>query len=61
LFLKLRQWDVIASSRVDTVVANAKNTANRITKYYRRNSKILYPPVEVRRFQKNISASKNIN
>jgi hypothetical protein len=27
LFLKLRQWDVIASSRVDTVIANAYNTA----------------------------------
>ncbi len=55
LFLKLRIWDVIASNRVDIVLANAKNTAKRITKYYRRESQILYPPVEVNRFQKKLS------
>ena len=54
LLLKLRQWDVIASARVDTVIANAHNTASRIRKYYRRESEILYPPVEVSRFQKKI-------
>jgi glycosyltransferase involved in cell wall biosynthesis len=59
LFLNLRQWDVIASSRVDTVVANANNTANRITKYYRRDSELLYPPIEVSRFQKEISDYNN--
>jgi hypothetical protein len=55
LFLKLRQWDVIASSRVDTVIANARNTAGRIKKYYRRESELLYPPVEVNRFQKKLN------
>jgi glycosyltransferase involved in cell wall biosynthesis len=59
LFLKLRQWDVIANARVDTVVANAKNTAKRITKYYRRESELLYPPIEVSRFQKEISHYNN--
>jgi hypothetical protein len=48
----LRIWDVIASNRVDIVLANAENTAGRIKKYYRRESEILYPPVEVSRFQK---------
>lgn len=61
LFLQLRQWDVIASARVDTVVANAKNTASRITKYYRRESHLLYPPVEVSRFQKEILKLKNFD
>ena len=59
LFLKLRQWDVIASSRVDTVIANAKNTASRIKKYYRRESELLYPPVEVSRFQKKLENKDN--
>jgi hypothetical protein len=36
------------------VIANAKNTASRITKYYRRESELLYPPVEVSRFQKKL-------
>lgn len=61
LFLKLRQWDVIASARVDTVIANAHNTANRIRKYYRRESEILYPPVEVSRFQKHLENKTNNN
>ena len=32
LFLKLRQWDYIASKRADITLANSKNTQNRITK-----------------------------
>lgn len=59
LFLKLRQWDFIASNRVDIALANAKNTQNRLSKYYRKSSELLYPPVEVKRFQKNIWERKN--
>lgn len=55
LFLKLRQWDFIASNRADITLANSKNTQNRITKYYRKKSEILYPPVETKRFWKTIT------
>ena len=41
----------MASQRVDIVIANSKNTAGRIQKYYRRDSQIIYPSVEVERFQ----------
>ena len=51
-FHKNRQWDLMASSRADLIIANSKNTSNRIKKYYRRESKILYPPVETQRFAK---------
>lgn len=51
-FYKNRQWDLMASSRADLIIANSKNTSNRIKKYYRRESKILYPPVETQRFAK---------
>jgi len=50
LFLKLRQWDFIASKRSDITLANSKNTQSRITKYHRKQSEILYPPVETNRF-----------
>ena len=50
LFLKLRQWDYIASKRADISLANSTNTAWRITKYYRKDSEVLYPPVETGRF-----------
>ena len=51
-FYKNRQWDLMASSRADLIIANSKNTSNRIKKYYRRESEILYPPVETQRFAK---------
>ena len=54
-FLKLRQWDYIASNRVDVNLANSWNTRNRIMKYYRKDSQVLFPPVETNRFAKNIS------
>jgi len=50
LFFGLRQWDYIASKRVDISLANSNNTKQRITKYYRKDSEILYPPVETKRF-----------
>lgn len=57
LFLRLRQWDVIASARADIILANSKNTASRIEKYYRRDSQIVYPPVETSRFWKKLETS----
>jgi len=43
----LRNWDVVASSRVDQFVANSNHVKNRIWKYYRRTSKVIYPPVDI--------------
>jgi len=50
LLLKLRQWDYIASKRHNITLANSNNTANRIKKYYKLNSQILFPPIETERF-----------
>ena len=58
LLLKLRQWDYIASKRSDFSLANSKNTLSRIKKYYKKEAKILYPPVETNRFSKKINISK---
>jgi glycosyltransferase involved in cell wall biosynthesis len=46
----LRLWDVSAANRVDYFVANSRNVANRIQKYYRREASVVYPPVEVSSF-----------
>jgi hypothetical protein len=40
---KLRQWDFCAAQRPDYYIANSKNTASRIEKYYKRESKVIYP------------------
>ncbi len=43
----LRQYDYQAAQRVDYFVANSKNVAKRIEKFYRRESTVIYPPVDV--------------
>jgi glycosyltransferase involved in cell wall biosynthesis len=40
----MRMWDLSASERVDYFVANSKNTAAKIKKYYRADSRVIYPP-----------------
>jgi glycosyltransferase involved in cell wall biosynthesis len=47
----LRMWDVTSSQRVDHFVAISKHVQGRIKKFYRRESEIIYPPVDVDRFK----------
>jgi glycosyltransferase involved in cell wall biosynthesis len=49
----LRQWDVISANRVDHFIANSAHTARRIWRCYRRDSQIIYPPVNIERFKYN--------
>ncbi|MGD0977483.1 MAG: glycosyltransferase [Minisyncoccia bacterium] len=42
-----RLWDRPASIRVDDYIANSENVRTRIKKYYKRNSTVIYPPVEI--------------
>lgn len=41
----LRLMDYAAAQRVDTFIANSEYTAERIATYYRRDSKVIYPPI----------------
>jgi len=47
----IRLWDRAASDRVDLFIANSRTVQQRITKYYRRDSVVIYPPVETERFK----------
>jgi len=47
LLSRLRQWDHTAAQRVDVFIANSRSVQQRITKYYRRPSQVIYPPVTV--------------
>ncbi|MBW4621506.1 MAG: glycosyltransferase [Cyanosarcina radialis HA8281-LM2] len=47
----LRQWDVISANRVDYFIANSRHTARRIWRCYRRTAEVIYPPVNIERFQ----------
>jgi glycosyltransferase involved in cell wall biosynthesis len=46
----LRVWDQASAMRVDHFIANSPVVAARIEKYYRRDSVVIPPPVEVSRF-----------
>lgn len=61
LFLRLRIWDFMAGQRADTTLANSGNTQNRITKYHRKTSVVLYPPIETSRFQKALKENELSN
>jgi glycosyltransferase involved in cell wall biosynthesis len=41
----VRNWDYSAAQRVDYFVANSNYVAERIWKYYRRDSTIIHPPI----------------
>jgi len=46
----LRVWDKAASDRVDYLIANSRYTASRIKKFYRRDSTVITPFVDLGRF-----------
>ena len=46
----LRLWDYASAARVDTFVANSGNVRQRIWKTYRREAKVVYPPVDTSSF-----------
>ena len=47
----LRQWDRLAADRVDHFIAISDEVRRRIAKVYRREATIIYPPVDVGRFE----------
>ncbi|WP_086476178.1 glycosyltransferase family 4 protein [Arenibacter amylolyticus] len=47
---KMRNWDINSSNRVDHFIANSEYIARRIRKVYRREAKVIYPPVDTTAF-----------
>lgn len=45
----LRIWDRLAADRVDYYVANSEYTQRKIQKFYRKDSVVIYPPVNPQR------------
>jgi glycosyltransferase involved in cell wall biosynthesis len=51
LFHYVRIWDRQASERVDQFIAISKTVQQRIKKYYKRESTVIYPPVKIPRLR----------
>ena len=47
----LREWDQISADRPSIYLANSDNVRKRIKKYYRLDSDVVYPPVDISRFK----------
>lgn len=51
LLTKLRLYDQVSSRRVDYFIAGSNNAAQRIKKFYRYDSKVIYPFIDFQRFR----------
>ncbi len=47
----LKRWDRRASKHPDYIIANSSHTQAMIKRYYRRDSTVIFPPVETDRFK----------
>lgn len=47
----LKRWDCRAAKRPDYMIANSTHTQAMIKRYYKRDSEVIFPPVEVDRFK----------
>jgi len=50
-FNYLRVWDLATSFRVDYFISNSDNVRKRVLKYYKRDSRVIYPPVPINEFK----------
>ncbi len=57
----LRLWDYQATQRPDVLIANSRYTQERIKKYYRRESNVIYPGVSVKNKQEKNKKRKDRN
>jgi glycosyltransferase involved in cell wall biosynthesis len=48
--LRLRQWDRVSADRVDYWIGISNLVQQRIAKFYRRTSDVIFPPVDTSRF-----------
>lgn len=49
----LRRWDFRAAQRADYIIANSTHIQADIKKFYNRDSTVIFPPVDVKRFLHN--------
>lgn len=56
----LRIYDFKGAQRVDQFVANSENIKHRIEKFYRRDSIVVTPPIEVTRIKEFVSKQKDL-
>jgi len=51
---RIRIWDYVSAARVDYFLANSDFIRQRIAKIYRRDARVIYPPVDVQKFEQRL-------
>ena len=51
----LQRWDRKTSERVDTIICNSQNIRSKIRSYYKRESQVVYPPVDLTFFRPGVA------
>ena len=59
LFEKLRKWDTTTINNVTAYLVNSKNVADRVSKFYNKESKVIYPPIELSFFSRPLKKNRN--
>jgi len=52
MITKLREWDYIAAQRPDKIISISNAVSKRCSKYYRRESEVIYPPFDIEYWSK---------
>lgn len=50
-FDRLKEWDRTTINNVDRYVANSRNVADRVSRYYGRSAEVCYPPIALELFE----------
>lgn len=49
---KYQEWDCVAAQRPDQIISISKEVQQRVKKFYKRNSEVIYPPFDVEYWEK---------
>lgn len=49
---KYQEWDYVAAQRPDQIISISKAVQQRVKKFYKRNSEVIYPPFDVEYWEK---------
>ncbi len=54
-----RMADYAAAQRIDHIISNSKNIRNKVSRYYSRNSEVIYPFIDIESYANKIKKSTN--
>lgn len=59
LFSRLRKWDETTINNATHYIANSKNVASRVEKFYNKKASVIHPPIALELFDHKVKRNKN--